>query len=254
MEKPVVFKNKNNKQLVGILHIPKGKKKWPLVVICHGFSGTKTNRRNIRLARILEKNGIAGFRFDFEGCGDSEGNFETITIRKEISDLATALNFILKQGNIDKNKVALIGHSLGAVIAALYVVKSKFPAKTLVFWAPAFDQKSALPIWLTPKDFKKWKRQGYLIRKEDKIGINYLKENQDKDYSSVLANIKTPILIIHGQKDETVPIKFSKKLAEEHKNVKLVIYPKADHKFEDYYIQQKLVRETAEWLKKYLGK
>lgn len=263
MEKPIVFKNRDGKQLIGILHLPKGSKKFPLVVICHGLGSTKTQRRFVRLARALEKNGVVSFRFDFEGCGDSEGNFQALTVKGQIADLGLAMNWVLKQKWVDKNRIAFVGHSLGTLIVALYAAQSKFSAKSvprsrefllrgLVFWAPAFDQKGLFPVWQTPKDLKKWKKQGYLIRKDDKMGINYLKENQDKDYSPLLAKIKAPILIIHGQKDDVVPVKFSKKLAKEYQNIKLVIYSGADHKFEDYYIQQKLIRETTKWLKKHL--
>lgn len=252
MEKPITFKNKRGKQLVGMLHIPTGKKKFPLVVVCHGFGGSKTGRKYMKLARILEKNKIATFRFDFEGCGDSEGNLETITVKRQVSDLESAVNWAIKQKNINKNKIALLGNSLGAVIAILYAVRTKFSVKTIIFWAPALNQRKLIPFWSTKKDLKKWKRQGYFIRKEDKIGINYLRENEKKDYSLVFSKINAPILIIHGDKDDVVPLRFSKNLAKKYKNIKLITLPKADHKFEDYFVQQNLIKETAWWFKGYL--
>jgi len=253
MEKPFVFKNKKGKQLVGILHLPEGKKRWPLVLVCHGFGGTKTYRKFVRLARALEKNGIASFRFDFEGCGDSEGRFENATIKREVSDLESALEFISRKRNSHKNKIAFIGYSMGGVISTRFVVKNKFPARALVFWAPAFNQKSLFLIWTTKYELRKWKEQGFLIYKDKKMGIRYLKENKNKDYSSLLSGIKAPILIIHGKKDETVPLKFSKKLTRDYKAVKrLIVLSKSDHKFEDFYEQKILINETLKWLKKNL--
>ncbi|MBZ9572425.1 alpha/beta fold hydrolase [Patescibacteria group bacterium] len=252
MEKPIVFKNKRGKQLMGILHLPEGKKKFPLIVICHGFGGDKTRREFVRLARDLEKNKIATFRFDFEGCGDSEGKLEKTTVRKQVSDLETVINLILKQKNINKNKIVFLGHSLGCLIAAFFIKQSKFPIKTLVFWAPGFNQKALFPIWNTKNDLKKWRRQGYFIRKDKKFGISYLKENEKKDYTPLFSQIQVPILIVHGQKDETVPIRFSRQLAQKYKNIKLIILPKADHKFEDYYSQKKLIKETVRWLRHFL--
>jgi hypothetical protein len=252
MEKPVIFKNKRGKQLIGILHLPKGKKKFPLVVICHGFGASKTRRRLVRLARALVKSKIAGFRFDFEGCGDSEGKLEIATVKREVQDLDSALGFVLKQKNVDKSRISFVAESFGAVVVLKYVVQSNFPTKTLVFWAPAFNQKKLIPFWNTKSDLKKWKKQGYFIRKDKKFGISYLKENEKKDYTPLLSQIQVPILIIHGQKDETVPIRFSRKLAKDYKNIKLVALPKADHKFEDYYIQKRLIKATVEWLKNFL--
>ncbi len=254
MEKPIVFRNKRKKQLMGILHIPKGKGKFPLVVMCHGFGGTKTQLKFVRLARFLEKNKIASFRFDFEGCGDSEGKFETITVKRQISDFSAAIEKILRQKIIDKSKIAFVGHSLGAVVIVSFLTQTKFSAKTSVFWAPALNQKELLTIWSTKEQLREWKKKGYITILDDKIGSQYLKENEDKDYSLVLFQIKAPILTISGKKDETTPVRFSKELAKKYKNVKLKVYPEAEHEFEDYYVQQKLIRDTARWLKKHLEK
>ncbi len=252
MEKPVVFKNKRGKQLMGILHIPKGKKRWPLVIICHGFGTTKTKRKYIRLARTLEKNKIASFRFDFEGCGDSEGDIETITLKRCLSDLVSAMKCVLKQRNINRNKIVFLGSSFGATIVASFITQRKLPVKTLVFWSPALSQKELFQLWCTKSELKKWKEKGYRIHKEKKMGVSYFRENENKDYTSLLSQIKTPILIIHGQKDETVPIKFSKKLVRDYKNIKLIAIPKADHKFEDYHIQTALIQKTVRWFKNFL--
>ena len=239
---------------MGILHLPKGKGRFPLVVMCHGFGETKTWNSFIRLARFLEKSEIACFRFDFEGCGDSEGNFEKVTIKKEIDDLKSAIEFILnKEKNIDKKRIALLGHSMGAAVIVLYAKKSGLPIRTLIFWAPALNQKELLTIWSTKEKLRKWKKKGYITIWDNKVSSNYLKENENKDYSLVLSQIKAPILIISGKKDETVPIRFSKEIAKKHKGIKLIIYPNAEHTFvEDYYVQQRLIRDTTKWLKRYL--
>ena len=263
MEKPIVFKNKNGKQLVGMLHLPKGKGKprtrtssvrgrFPAVIICHGFGGTKTGRKFIRLARALAENKIASFRFDFEGCGDSEGDLEKLTVKNEVADLKYAMEEILNQKFINKNKIALLGHSLGALIISLFVVQNKFPVKTLVFWAPAFNQSKIIPYLKPDQIIERWKKQKYIINQEDKIGLAYLKENEKKDYSSIFSEVNVSSLIIHGKKDETVPLLFSQELAKQYKNIKLTIFPKADHKFEDYYIQKDLIQKTVAWLKERL--
>jgi len=251
METPVIIKNKNRKQLIGILHFPKGKKKFPLVIFCHGFGGTKTKRKYVRLARAFKKAGIASFRFDFEGCGDSEGDFEKITVKREVSDLDSVIKYFLKQKIVDKKKISFLGNSLGAAVCITYIIQNNFPAKAIAFWAPALNQEKLFSNFYTKNNFKKWKKQRYLIVKEDKIGTAYLKENEKKNYSEFIPQIKVPILIIHGKKDEAVPFNFSKKLVKDYKNIKLFPIPGANHGFEDYYSQQKLVEKTVNWFKKY---
>lgn len=252
MEEIIVVKNKNGKQLVGVLHLPKKGDKFPLVIICHGYNGTKTQKKFTKLARNLVKEKIACFRFDFEGCGDSEGDFRKATIKNEVLDLKVVFDEVNKRKDIDVNNVSFVGHSLGALICSLFVIQNNYiQPKTIVMWSPAFNQKELLKIWNTPEKLKEWEEQGFLYTEGKEIlqGIDYLQENKEKDYSSLLSKISSPILIFHGQKDEAVPINFSKELEKNNKKIKLITIPKADHKFEDYYIQQELISRTILWIK-----
>lgn len=252
-ETPLTFKNENGKQLVGVLHSPE-QGKPPLVIVCHGFDGTKTDRKFIELARALQKEGIATFRFDFEGCGDSEGKFEEMTIKKEASDLNSAITAVLKEGDLNSQKIALVGHSLGAVVATLFLKNFKVPVKILVFWNQAFNQERLFKVWHTEDETKNWERNGFLIKGDKKMGKEYLEENKDKDWSSLLSEIpETPILLVQGKEDEDVPPEFSERLAEHHQNIKLEVLPLADHKFKDFTVRQELINLTVNWLRKHLS-
>ncbi|MCD6528083.1 alpha/beta hydrolase [bacterium] len=250
-EVPITFKNKRGEQLVGVFHLPQ-REKPPLVVLIPGFGCSKSERKKVKLARILQKEGIAVFRFDFSGSGDSEGELENTTVKKEIEDLEAVMRTIFKEADLDNTRVAFVAESLGAVVAVLYK-KNQFnvPLKTMVFWAPAFCQKELLKTWHTKEELRKWKEKGYIIHKDKKIGLDYLKENENKDYSSVLGKIDLPILILHGKEDETVPIKYSEKLARKYKHLRLIELA-SNHKFEDFNDQRKLITETVKWIKKYL--
>lgn len=250
-EVPITFKNERGKELVGILHLPE-KEKPPLVVICHGFDGSKTRKNSVELCRALQKEGIAAFRFDFEGCGDSEGNFEEMTLKKEASDLDAALRTVLKEGDFNSKNIALIGHSLGAVVITSALKNFKFLVKTLVFWGPAFNQKELFRLWFTEKEIQDWQKNGYLIKEDTKIGKDYFRENRKKDWSFLLSEISLPILVIHGEKDEDVPLKFSQQLLKKYKNIKLEVLSGADHKLADFLVRSKLVEMTCEWLKEHL--
>lgn len=254
-EIPIVFKNERRKNLVGILHLPEReeRKKLPLVIICHGFDGTKTNKKFIELGRCLQKEGIAVFRFDFEGCGDSEGEFSETTIKKESSDVNSALKKVLKTINVDSEKIALLGYSLGSVVAALFIKDFKAPIKTLVFWTQAFNQKELFKIWHTKEEIKNWEKTGFLIKADKKMGRKYLEENKEKDWSFLLSEMpKIPILLIQGDKDEDTPLELSEKLTEIRKDIKLEILAGISHKLSDFTFRRKLIKLTVAWLKKYL--
>ena len=221
-EIPISFINEECVQLLGIFHLPQEVYKPPLVVLIHGFGGTKSNQRFVQLARALASDGISVFRFDFSGCGDSEGELENFTVQRGVSDLNFALEAILKKADIDSEIIAFVGESLGAVIAVLFKNQFNFSLKTMVFWAPAFCQRELLRIWWSKDELKNWREKGYSIYKDKKIGLKYLKENENKDYSLALSQIDLPILVLHGKKDETVPLEFSRKLIKKYKRVRLI--------------------------------
>ena len=247
----ITFKNERGKELVGVLHLPE-KGKPPLVIICHGFQNSKTDRKFIKLARVLQKEGICVFRFDFEGCGDSEGDPKEITIKNEVADLNSAFKTVQNEFDLDLKRVAFVGASLGNVVTSLLLKQYKISAKTLVFWSQAFNQRELLKNWYSKEDIREIMKKGVIYKGDKKIGKNYFLENKNKDYSSALSELKLPILIIHGKEDKDVPLKFSQQLKRKYKNISLIILPKADHKFDDFQSQEQLIRHTQKWLRKYL--
>ena len=247
----ITFKNERGKELVGVLHLPE-KGKPPLVIICHGFQNSKTDRKFIKLARVLQKEGICVFRFDFEGCGDSEGDPKEITIKNEVADLNSAFKTVQNEFDLDLKRVAFVGASLGNVVTSLLLKQYKISAKTLVFWSQAFNQRELLKNWYSKEDIREIMKKGVIYKGDKKIGKNYFLENKNKDYSSALSELKLPILIIHGKEDKDVPLKFSQQLKGKSKNISLIVLPKANHKFDDFQSQEELVRHTQKWLRKYL--
>ena len=247
----ITFKNERGKELVGVLHLPE-KGKPPLVIICHGFQNSKTDRKFIKLARVLQKEGICVFRFDFEGCGDSEGDPKEITIKNEVADLNSAFKTVQNEFDLDLKRVAFVGASLGNVVTSLLLKQYKISAKTLVFWSQAFNQRELLKNWYSKEDIREIMKKGVIYKGDKKIGKNYFLENKNKDYSSALSELKLPILIIHGKEDKDVPLKFSQQLKRKSKNISLIVLPKANHKFDDFQSQEELVRHTQKWLRKYL--
>jgi len=252
MEKPVVFKNNKGQQLVGTLHFSKKEKKSPAVIICHGFSGSKSQLKFVKLSRELSKKNVVSLRFDFSGHSDSEGEAENFTIKQGIKDLEAGFKFLSRLSFVDKRRIGLLGHSLAGVIVSLFATNHP-EIKTMVFWAPALNQKKLFKKWYTPDQIKKMQKQGYLDLEDFRIGIKYFDEAKNRDFTDETTKLKIPILIIHGIKDDVVPVNESRRL------FKLLNYPKklliikgGDHTLERYDIKQKVVKATVNWLLKYL--
>lgn len=249
-EVSVIFKNSKGEKLWGALSYPAKREKVPAIIISHGFCGTKSARKFVKIGRKFSQQGIAVLRFDFSGCGDSEGNFSKMSISQEIEDLKAAYNFLIKQSQVDKKRIGALGHSLGALIVSLFQLK-KSVLNTLVLVAPAINQEDLIKIWYSPQEIKRWREKGYLDTLNFRIGLQYLTEA--KNYNSLVSKIKVPVLIIHGMKDEDVPLIFSKKLLKLlGGEIKIIEIDEANHDFESYQTSNALTRHSLKWFRKYL--
>ncbi len=79
MEERFSFLDPHGHRVAAILTIPHGGTD-KISILCHGFLSSKTSSTNNALTRMLIDQGIATFRFDFFGQGESEGPFDQITI------------------------------------------------------------------------------------------------------------------------------------------------------------------------------
>ena len=101
--------------LSGVLHLPASQ---PLAVIvgCHGLMADKNSPKQIELARSSTDIGMAYFRFDHRGCGQSDGVFNRdTTLENRKSDLSAAVHAV--QEAFGKTMpVGLFGSSLGGTV------------------------------------------------------------------------------------------------------------------------------------------
>jgi len=98
--------------LKGVLHLPQTYNP-PLVVGSHGLEGSKVSAKQMVLSRLLPENGMAFFRFDHRGCGESQGNFlKDTSLKKRTQDYLIAVRHILDLNLTSKN-LGLFGSSMG---------------------------------------------------------------------------------------------------------------------------------------------
>ncbi|WDP88856.1 MAG: alpha/beta hydrolase [Desulfobacter sp.] len=99
--------------LKGTLHLPETAGKPPLVVGSHGLEGSRCSAKQMVLSRLLPAKGMAFFRFDHRGCGESEGNFaEDTSLDKRSRDFTAAVAHVMEMG-LTSGQLALFGSSMG---------------------------------------------------------------------------------------------------------------------------------------------
>lgn len=120
-----------NITLSGTLSLPSVDGNFPVVILISG-SGPQNRDEELFghkpflvISDFLTKNGIAVLRYDDRGVGQSKGVFETATTVDFASDLESAIAYLKTRNEIDKNKIGLVGHSEGALIASIVASKTK---------------------------------------------------------------------------------------------------------------------------------
>jgi esterase/lipase len=256
--RPVTFTNQGQ-QLMGVLHEPdhlKPEHKAPAIAMFHGFTGHKseTHRLFVRIARALCSAGFVVLRFDFMGSGDSDGDFENMTVAGEVSDAEQAITFLSELPEVYDKTVGVIGLSMGGRVAAILASKDN-RVKFAVLYSAA----------LTPLKPKFW--QGFSsetvgkLEKGEAIQLNggwYIKkpffDTLDETVPhEVMSRIKVPILIVHGDSDQTVPLEGATKGFEIVKDLntknELYIVKGGDHVFSTREHTQEVIEKTVGWLK-----
>jgi len=119
MDTPITFVS-DGLTLAGDLHIPDGRRdgeRLPAFIVLHGFIGSKDKSHAELMARLLEGFGYAVLRFDFRGCGRSEGRRGYVLCHDQVADAKNALNWLAERPEVDPKRIAVIGHSFGAAVA-----------------------------------------------------------------------------------------------------------------------------------------
>lgn len=121
---------KDSVVLYGTLTLPKKEGVFPAVVLISG-SGPQNRDEELMghkpflvLSDYLTKNGIAVLRYDDRGTAKSKGIFSTGTSLDFSNDAEAAFNFLLTRKEILPNKIGLVGHSEGGLIAPMIAARN----------------------------------------------------------------------------------------------------------------------------------
>lgn len=107
-------------KIAGILHRPDGYqegRRYPGFLLLHGFGGNKQGAGITGEAEYLAARGYVALRFDFRGCGDSEGEHGKVICLEQVSDTRNAISYLQSRSDVDGSRIAVMGHSFGAAVA-----------------------------------------------------------------------------------------------------------------------------------------
>jgi len=201
-------------------------------IYLHGFASGPSSSKARYFAAQFAKAGVALQTPRLDG-----GDFEGMTITSQLHELARAAG---------SGSVRLIGSSLGGWLAALYASRNQ-AVDRVVLLAPAFGFVSLFSAMFGPQKMLEWKRTGrtpvfhYGSGSETLLSFQFFEDAQQYPQFPDFAQ---PGLIIHGVRDDTVPLKNSIHFVNRHPNVAMLTLD-SGHELTD--VTERLWRETREF-------
>jgi fermentation-respiration switch protein FrsA (DUF1100 family) len=127
----------------GWLTLPDGPGPHPIAVLAHGFGANHTMALG-RYEQHFAKSGIATLAFDYRNLGESEGRpRQRLSLRRHRQDIAAAIDFVQGLPDVDRDRVALWGTSLGAM-HVLRVAAGRTDIAAVVVQCPIVSGTAAL--------------------------------------------------------------------------------------------------------------
>lgn len=233
-------------ELSAVLEAPDGHDGHRLAILLHGFTGAKDRPHNIRAASAMREAGFATLRFDLYGHGESGGEFRNHALFKWISNTMAVIHWALEQGYDD---LCLSGHSQGGLVAALVAGMEADLIRGLILRAPAFMiPQGARDGLLLGKRFDPDHIPGEIdVVKGLKLSGDYLRVAQTIHVEEAADRFKGPVLILHGDQDDTVPLADSKRFSQRYACSDLIVLEGENHHFDQN--PERMENLIREWIR-----
>jgi alpha-beta hydrolase superfamily lysophospholipase len=233
MRKKIRFKS-DEFTICGVLHLP-AIKHPPVVIGSHGLMSSGDSPKQVALAQSCVENGIAFFRFDHRGCGNSSGDFASATtFEGRCRDLIDAVLTMMDHPDTG-SRIAMFGSSFGGAVSI--AVSRLFQTNALVTVAAPVRLASIRPPDATdPADQNR-------LASLDRARLDF-------DVSGWLKEISN-ILIFHGDADAVVPFSDALEIYRKTKSPKqLIRLEGGDHPMGNPLHRKQFIRLAVAWFKR----
>lgn len=253
MPPKIFIKNKYNEKLAGLHESPKDKKdKYPTILLVHGFGVEKTEGGMFdQISERLISESYQTYRFDFAGCGESEGDYINTTLTRQAEDLDCILKYVREQEDTDKNRLGILGMSFGtAVITALHPKGIKAFAYLGSNSKPHESLKVLFGNGYNPTSISvRVKSNGQIT----KVGPEFWKDFDHYNLLDIIGKSNQPIIFIVGERDMKIRIENTKLyFSNANKPKELKIIENADHGFYRPEERKEMIDSVVKWFNKYL--
>ena len=201
------------------------------IVFLHGFMSDLDGKKPKSFLKFAKKNKLGFLALEYSGHGKSSGKFTKGNISKWTKETSILIKKIVKT-----NKIIFIGSSMGAWIALnqFKIFKKQIKGFLGIGSAPEFLENLMWKKFSKKMKAETIKNRIYNLKHGNyiyPITFQLIKDGRKNKVLNKKINYKINITMVHGQKDEVVPVSYSKKVLKIFKNSrkKLVIIKNGDH-------------------------
>ena len=231
-----------NKKIRFIYNIHKD---TPFIVFLHGFMSDLEGKKPNAFLKFAKKNKLSFLALEYSGHGKSSGKFINGNITKWSNETSVLIKKFVK-----KKDFTIVGSSMGAWLALKQFQEFKNQIKGFlgIGSAPEFLENL---MWkkFTKKMKSETFQKGIIQLKhgnyEYPITLQLIKDGRKNKVLNKRINTKINVTMVHGQKDEVVPVSYSRKVLKifQKAKKKLVIVKGGDHSLSSQKWLRMIIKE-----------
>jgi putative redox protein len=231
VQETIRFHSPRDRVLVATVHHPSRAPRGAMIV-AHGMLSSRLSPKHVAMCAAAAADGWLAMRFDFAGRGDSQGTMADLTVSGEILDLTAAVAEVRDRTDAP---LVIVGSSLGGAVAILAAPVMQ-PAGLVTVAAPAVLDRSSHELGRpTPPP-------------ADDLPASFVADARCHDPEEAARRVACPWLIIHGARDDVVPVDHARVFAAACPEARLAIHPDADHRFWSALHREWLVSRAMEFV------
>ena len=227
--------------------------KCPAVILFHGFMSARDNDLLDSISGLCVENGIAVIKFDFNGHGESDGDFSEMNPYSELLDASKIIDYARHLDFV--TDIYIVGHSMGSVIGGMSAGLYRDAVKKLVLLAPAVGMKKDAELGnYFGQSYDAYNIPDFFPVTSEKRGISgnlsgfFFRAARTLPVYEVTSEFKGETLIIHGTNDEAVSFEGANGYKEFMPNAEIWIIEGENHGL-NAFARNDMVRKVAEFLK-----
>jgi alpha-beta hydrolase superfamily lysophospholipase len=230
VQETILFHSPRDRCLIATVHQPSRAPRGAMIV-AHGMLSSRHSPKHVAMCAAAAADGWLALRFDFAGRGDSQGTMADLTVSGEILDLTAAVAEMRARTDAP---LVVVGSSLGGAVAIL-AAPVIHPAGRGTGAAPAvLDRSSREPGRPTPPP-------------ANDLPESFITDARRHDPEEAARCVTCPWLIIHGARDDVVPVDHARVFADACPEARLAIHADADHRFWSTIHREWLVSRAIEF-------